>query len=68
VTARASASALAHVEFAVLPISFNAWPSANGNNAAMNIEFELQNQSFEAHSVVVSIPCISRQLCLLRPA
>jgi len=40
----------------VLPITFNAWPSANGNNASMNIEFELQNQSFEAQNVVVSIP------------
>jgi hypothetical protein len=39
-----------------LPITFSAWPSANGNDASMNIEYELQNTSFEARNILVSIP------------
>lgn len=39
-----------------LPITFSAWPSQNGNQASMNIEYELQNMSFEARNLLVSIP------------
>lgn len=39
-----------------VPVSINCWPSTDGGNSTINLEYELENTTLELHQLVISIP------------